>query len=185
MGLFTDRREDNRYCIEVSPVGQRDGLASKGDSPPVWWFLELPLWKREMTLFSDLHGSVVWTNIHIHTRNKINNSKTGMVVHTFKPSTWEAEAGGSLSVCLFLRQGSLGIPGCPGAHIELSWLCLLSVHHHIQLWRLFKGMSAMETLWSSYKCFKNWLKILLLNVVAHAFNPVFGRQKQGDLWVWR
>ena len=32
MGLFTNRRKDNRYFIEVSPVGQQDGLAGKGDS---------------------------------------------------------------------------------------------------------------------------------------------------------
>jgi hypothetical protein len=50
-------------------------------------------------LFYTIHYFIVfhiYMYIYIHTYIHIYVNKPGMVVHTYNPNTWEAEAGGSL-----------------------------------------------------------------------------------------
>lgn len=55
-----------------------------------------------------------------NTENKVNCLKRslelGIVAHTFNPSSWEAEAGGSLSARLACSTD--GVPGQPRLHSE-------------------------------------------------------------------
>jgi hypothetical protein len=49
---------------------------------------------------------------------QIRKSKPGVLVHSFNPSTMEAEAGGSLNLRPFWS--TQGVPGQPGTHRKTS-----------------------------------------------------------------
>jgi hypothetical protein len=57
---------------------------------------------------------------HLYTVNKQNHSKLAMVAHVFNSSSWEAEAGRSLS--LMPAWSIEQVPGHPGLHRKKIFL---------------------------------------------------------------